>query len=374
VENRKQMLTRAKLLGEFQRILGTTRLRTAELGLCSMFGNERESRCFAPRAGGCNTEAAGIVQIDPGYNPTHVQRILSNTHYRRAFFTICGLAIALALLVRYTLLPIFDPSLSLNGTQLLASIIEKLLISFIVTIAIGSFIFWLEPEVARKANMNVVDPKEISMLLGAAIQETEKWWFRGGTGRYLRAVTLPKMAETTRSTSSTKELHAQLIDPMDLSICQEYAIYRSGLRSASGDSERWTQERVRKEIYATLLSLFLKAKEYPLLRIQITLLPSFSSFRLDLSSKYVILTKEDQQAPGVRCDHGSYFYNAYLDDLVLTARQGRSITAKPLTLELLSVEFIRQHFTELQLIHDGVDDDLLASVLETARAARNPYA
>jgi hypothetical protein len=231
----------------------------------------------------------------------------------------------------------------------------------------------LEPEVARKANMSSIEPKEISMLLAAAIQPTEKWWFRGGTGRFLRAVTLPKMAELTRNSSSTRELHVQLIDPTELGVCQEYAAYRSGLHSASSDKEQWTQERVRKEIYATLLSLFLKAKEYPLLRIQITLLRSFSSFRLDLSSKYVILTKEDPQAPGVRCDNGSYFYSAYTDDLVLTAKQGRPIAVKPFNSDL-SVESVRHHFAELQLVGDGIEDELLLSVLETTKVARNPYA
>ena len=158
-----------------------------------------------------------------------------------------------------------------------------------------------------------------------------------------------------------------------MTVCQEYALYRSGLRSANNDGEPWTEERVRKEVYATLLSLILKAKEYPLLRIEITLLPSFSSFRLDLSSKYVVLTKEDSQAPGVRCDHGSYFYNAYMDDLVLTAKQGRSISVTPLSSEP-SVESIRKHFTELQLIEEGVHDNLLRAALEAAKAARNPYA
>jgi hypothetical protein len=301
-----------------------------------------------------------------------VQRILSNTHYRRAFFIICILVIISALLVRYLWLPRFDPSLSLHGVQLLASIIEKLLVSFVVTIMIGFFLFWLEPGATREPSMSEVDPKEISSLLSSAIQSTEKWWFRGGTGRYLRAVTLPKIAETTQSTSSTKELHVQLIDPTELTVCKEYAAYRSGIRSANNEAEPWTQERVRKEVYATLICLFLRATEYPLLNVRITLLPSFSSFRIDLSSRYVILTKEDSQAPGVRCDYGSYFYDAYRDDLVLTAKQGRSISVTPLYSEP-TVESVRQNFAALKLVGDDVHDDLLRRAIETARASRNPY-
>jgi hypothetical protein len=115
---------------------------------------------------------------------------------------------------------------------------RKLLTSFIVTVAIGSFLFSLQPKVMRNAEMSVVAPGEISTLLVAAIQPTEKWWFRGGTGRYLRAMTLPSMGKTTRSRSSTKELHVQLIDPTELAVCNEYAVYRSGLRSATKNDGR----------------------------------------------------------------------------------------------------------------------------------------
>ena len=308
-----------------------------------------------------------------GYTPSHVERILSHTHHRRTFFTLCGCLIVLALVVRYWILPAFDASLSLSGAQLLASVIEKLLMSFIVTIAIGSFLYWLQPEAVRSANMTVVEPKEISSLLVSAIHQTEKWWFRGGTGRYLRAETLPKLAESTRNTSSTRELHVQLIDPLHVAACEGYALYRTGLRSATADNERWTRDRVQREICATLLSLFLKTKQYPLLRVEITLLPSFSSFRIDLSSQYVILTKEDPQAPGVRCDHGSFFYRAYLDDLVLTAKQGKSIAATPISSEV-SVESLREHFSQLGLVESSVSEEFLRSVLETAKTARNPYA
>jgi hypothetical protein len=181
------------------------------------------------------------------------------------------------------------------------------------------------------------------------------------------------MAEITRSTSSTKELHVQLIDPTAESVCEEYAAYRRGVRSSKAEKNEWTKERVRSEIYATLLSLFLRTAQYPLLRIDITLLRSFSSFRLDLSSKYVILTKEDPQAPGVRCDNGSYFYDAYRNDLELTAKQGRPVAAVPFKSDL-DVNCVRKHLADLALIENGLSDEILQSIIAITKSARNPYA
>lgn len=302
-----------------------------------------------------------------------MQQILSNTFRRRSFFIIAILLIGCATLVRYFFLPQYDSTLSATVPQFFASFVERLLTSFIVTVLIGLLIFWLEPGVVRRANMSTVDPKEISILLRAAIEPTEKWWFRGGTGRYLRAMTLPEMGKLTRDKSSGKELHVQLIDPRNEFLCEQYANYRRGLHSAKAEEQQWTVDRVRIEVYATILSLFVKAGEYPLLNIHLTLLPLFSSFRLDLSSQYVILTKEDSRAAGLRCDSESEFYIAYRDDLLLTARQGKEITMKPIRTDL-NVTSVRHHFADLGLALDSVTDEFLQSIIKISQAPVNPYA
>jgi hypothetical protein len=302
-----------------------------------------------------------------------VQQILSDKYRRRAFSVIVVLLLASSLMLRYLWLPTLDSSLKLQGAQLLASVLEKLITSFVVTVVIGFFIFWLGPPSAQQAEMRILQSHEISVLLKAAVQPTERWWFRGGTGRYLRAVTLPEMAATARRTSSTRELHVQLIDPTEHSLCREYASYRRGVQSASGEQEEWTEERVRKEIYATLLTLFIAAKDHPLLKIEIILLRLYSSFRIDLSSKYVILTKEDPKAPAVMCDSGSYFYRAYMDDLVLSAKQGKPVLAAPFGSDV-EMAAVRKHFAELDLLGGGMSDGPLASIVQTARTPRNPYA
>lgn len=302
-----------------------------------------------------------------------MQQLLSSPHYRRSFFLIAVLLIIASILIRYAVLPQFDPSLNAELPEIAASIIEKLLTSFCVTVLIGCLIFWLEPKVMTRSEMSVVPPVDISGLLTSAARSTEKWWFRGGTGRYLRAVTLPELLKTAQHSSSRRELNVQLIDPTNLSICREYASYRASLRSAKESASEWTQDQVRSEIYATILSLFRVARENSLLQIELTVLASFSSFRLDLSSGYVVITKEDRLAPAVRCDYGTFFYRAYHDDMRLTARQGRPI---PVTIdhELTTIQSVRALFDRIGLSGADLPDSILDSALQGAKEPRNPYA
>jgi hypothetical protein len=301
-----------------------------------------------------------------------VQQILSNTHHRRTFIGLVGCLFIAAALVRYLLLPKFDPTLQLHGLEVIASLIDKLLSSLIITVLIGVIVFWLEPKASREADMSKIEPKQIPILLRDAIPKTERWSFRGGTGRYTRAVTLPTMAEYTRSTRSTKELHIQLINPIDVKLCEKYADYKRSLQGENKNADPWTMTRVRTEIYATILKAIWTVYEFPLLRLQVTLLNSFSSFRLDLSSEYVILTQEDARAFGLKCDKGTYFYEAYRDDLVLTASQGKKLTFSrdPLQFSLASA---RAHLTEMALI-DDLTDELLQSAIGLAEVSKNPYA
>src|SRR6185369_1432352 len=99
------------------------------------------------------------------------------------------------------------------------------------------------------------------------------------------------------------------------------------------------------------------------------------TFRLDLSDQYVVITKEDPQAPGMRADKGSYFYQAYLDDLRLTFDQGRILPRAPSSFDPadLTPATVRGLFTNIGLSL-AVSDSVLAQVVELARASENPYA
>lgn len=200
------------------------------------------------------------------YN-TCVDEILKDPHYRRLFYWVVLLAGALLFVLRF----LIQSSPRLTGWDFVAVMIDKLLSSLLVTVFVGSFVFWLTPKVMQAANLESIRPSEIGPLLQHAMVGSDTWHFRGGTGRYTRAVTLPKMAEAARQTSMSRRVEIQLLNPDDNNVCQRYADYRNGLSSANREQESWTLQRVRKEsLRPYLLRMRSKSKSH------ISIFPSIS--------------------------------------------------------------------------------------------------
>ena len=120
--------------------------------------------------------------------------ILSKEHYSRSFFTVVFLALVLAVLIRFIVVPYFDPSVKVNFSEFMVVILDTFMISLVITVSIGTFIFWLTPEIVKKSEMEVVNPKEINPLFKKAVTDTKTWIIKGACGRYTRAVTIPTLA------------------------------------------------------------------------------------------------------------------------------------------------------------------------------------
>lgn len=250
--------------------------------------------------------------------------ILSKKHYRRSFFLVVALILALSFLTRFIAIPFFEPTEKVNLIQFYVTILDTLSTSLIITVFIGAFIFWLTPEIVKKSVMEVIEPKEINPLFKKAATETKTWINKGACGRYTRAVTLPSLAQSARHEGIGRDIRIILLDPAEMDTCEEYANYRRSLKSADTRGP-WTKEKVQEEIIATILTaLQFKSKE-PLLTIEIHLTSNFSAFRLDISDSYVIVTKEDKEAAGLRADSGTYFYNSYKDETRLIERQSKKV-------------------------------------------------
>ena len=315
--------------------------------------------------------------IGLAYNSQPMEQILSRTAHRRAFFLVVALLFILALVSRFYVLPQFNPRLSVAGTEVIARILEAFFSSLVVTVLIGTFVFWFTPKVMQIAKLEPIEPREIAPLLEIAMQTTDIWWFRGGIGRYTRAMTLPSLANAARHGSSTRQITIQILDPGNRRVCREYALYRSGVRSASLEREPWTELRVRRELLVTILSVYIKKAREPLLHIRLILASWFSTFRLDLSSHHVVLTREDHRAPAMRCDPGTYFYRAYRDDLELTARQGKPLAeAIPEAFDPgdLTATSVRQLFVSLAIDLSDITDNDLKEIVTITKANVNPYA
>lgn len=254
-----------------------------------------------------------------------MDEILSRQHYRRTFYLVVGLILALSLVTRFFVLPYFAPAQALTTAALLGSLLDNFVVSLFLAVFLGAFVFWLTPSIVKQSAIAVVEPKQINPLLKAAATGTRAWVYKGACGRYTRATTIPKLAEAARLEGIGRDITICLLNPKNEAVCTAYATYRRSLKSASAGIP-WTCQVVQEEIIATTVTALKYQFSEPLLRIRVFFVDHFSAFRLDISDHFVILTKEDKEASALRADAGTYFYDSYKDDVRLTERQSTEIT------------------------------------------------
>lgn len=249
-----------------------------------------------------------------------MDEILSKKHYRQTFYLVISLLLILAILLRFYTIPHLDPTTKATTSLFLTTLLDNLTTSLLITVLIGSFVFWLKPEIVKRSSIEVIEPKQIGKLLKEATLSTKFWIYKGACGRYTRSTTFPKLAETARNEGIGRDIFVYLLNPRNNDLCSEYATYRRSLKSGK-TGPTWTRTSVQEEVIATAVSALKYRSTEPLLRIKLYFVDSFSAFRLDISDQYVIVTKEEKDASALRADAGTYFYDSYKDDVRLTERQ-----------------------------------------------------
>ena len=253
-----------------------------------------------------------------------MESILKNKQYRLMFYGLSFSVLLVLALVRFSLLPWWDPKLSGTAVKILAQLIDSLSSSLIVTILVGTFIFFATPPIVRLASIEPVDPRSISQLLSEASSTSAHWVLRGAMGRYTRAETLPSMLKAAKQSGVTRSIKLVLLDPDCSGSCTSYAAYRNGVASAK-TSDPLTEQIVREHIITTILSAVHVQNTEPMMQIEVYLSPMWSTLRVDLSDSYAILTSEDPRDPGLRVDQGSHFYGTYSKELDFVIRQSRRL-------------------------------------------------
>jgi len=301
--------------------------------------------------------------------------ILSKQHYRRTFFGIVALVLALALIVRFFVLPWIDPVQKLTGAALLGSLLDNLVVSLFLAVFVGAFVFWLTPSIVKRSAIEVIAPKQINPLLKSATSATRSWTYKGACGRYTRATTIPKLAEAARAEGIGRDITICVLNPMNDSLCAEYATYRKSLKSGNSGTP-WTQQVVQEEILATALTALKFRFSEPLLRIRVFFVDHFSAFRLDIADQYVVVTKEDKEASALRADAGTYFYDSYKDDVRLTERQSKEMTCcgKLAFSDQVDEVQLREAIKCADLFHEAKLGEInLTRVLSSINAPSDPY-
>ncbi|MFI7279414.1 hypothetical protein ACIBOV_03990 [Micromonospora chersina] len=225
--------------------------------------------------------------------------------------------------------------------------------------------------------VRVLHGSEVGRALGEARQHTDSWAFKGGTGTFTRAVTLPQCLEHARRRNATLSFAIEIIDPTDEDVCERYARFRRSL-DPDAPGERWTVDRTRKESYATVLAACWHLQRSGLLTVEVRLSAQMTTFRYDLSSSCVIITQENPQTPALRIDRRELYYNRFNIELDYSRKQSRRVPIEAAATVKLddepSVEQVRKLFAALGLpLPRSFGDREVADIVSRAIQARNPY-
>jgi hypothetical protein len=227
----------------------------------------------------------------------------------------------------------------------------------------------------------------VRMLRGAEVQtahaearsRTDRWFFKGGTGTYLRAVTLPRCVEAARRDRRALEFRIEIIDPTNAAACERYESFRRSVSlDPDGTGDTWYRGRTRLESYATLLSVCWNRQRFRLLDIQVSLTPIVSTFRYDMSSEYLIITQDDPRSPALLIPRDKSLFDAYGIELRNTFEQAVHVQLALADQVSLSDEPTAE---ELQTLLDALglppkpplNDEEAAAVIQKAVHARDPY-
>jgi hypothetical protein len=215
--------------------------------------------------------------------------------------------------------------------------------------------------------------KEIGETLAAARRDTAIWIFRGGTGTYTRAVTLPACIEAARPGRRVLQVRLEILDPSALSVCEEYArLYRRLALGPEDDAFRWTGDGTRRESYATVLAACWHKQRYAPLQIEVGLSSdAISTFRYDMSSKHLIITQRGPRFEAVLMtpEHPHYEYWRFELDLSFE-RSTRvplgDVIARYSLADMRRPAAVRSLFRDLriELPDEYTDDDVAEIVLK----------
>ncbi|WP_395302997.1 hypothetical protein SIM97_11140 [Pectobacterium zantedeschiae] len=306
-----------------------------------------------------------------------MNEILRRKHTRDIFYTAMALFILLSLLLRYGILPHHYPNTASDFGGFLAFFLNGIVTSLLVTIIIGSFMYWIQPKSMNNAKIEIEDQKALKEMFEAAFSSTDIWYYKGGCGRYFRTKTLPEIALAARKKSQSKEVLVVILDPTNYDVCEKHAIYRSGMASQQVEKDKWDLFKVQSELFATIVSTVVTQAQEPLLRLSISLCSHYSSFRIDLSDNYAVITKEDRNAPAIICHKGTYFYKSYKDEVILSLNQSRilkKIKEAKFKISEIDSHHVKNILEELELKCDFLNDDDLNRIAKICQEKDNPYA
>jgi len=261
-----------------------------------------------------------------------------------------------------------------QGLEIVGRVLDSFFVSLVAAIVLVVTIYLFGPieggGESSSIGTTLTRPSKIGATLSEMIWPTHEYWYRGHIGSYPRAVLVPELARHSREEIKDVDVYFLVIDPADQKTCQIYAKYRAGLPGG----EKWTLQRVRQELLATILSCYSRKITDPQLRVHVGLLDEFTIFRVDLTARGALMTQISEKEEALRYDLESPAYASLRQDLRLSYEQARLLpdATEGVSEEDLDIPRTRKLLNDLQLSIE-LNDEAVLRVIELVRGKRNPY-
>lgn len=219
---------------------------------------------------------------------------------------------------------------------------------------------------------------EIALAHEKARRDTSRWVFKGGTGTYLRAVTLPECVREAQRQRRSLSMKIDIVNPADDRVCEAYARFRRtfGYRNEADPFTEWTTERTRKEAYATVVAAAWHRQRLDTLEIDIHLSSVAPTLRFDLSDTCLIITQDDPRRVSLYVERGRPLYDYYVTELHQSREQAVKLDlreATPLGDEP-TVDEVRRLLDRLGLpVPASFTDRDVGDIIDRALHAEDPY-
>jgi hypothetical protein len=226
----------------------------------------------------------------------------------------------------------------------------------------------------RSDEIKVLVGSEISETLARARRGSHVWVFKGGSGTFIRAVTLPECVRAAREDRRKLDFRLEILDPTDTELCERYVNYFRSMKD--NDTSGWTSVDTQKELYATILASCWWQQRYALLEVQIALSSTMATFRWELSTDSLIITERHPKYPALQIKRGHYLYGHWHSELKVSFDQARRVDLSQATLlsDQPTVEEARDTLRAVAVgLPDHYTDDDVTDVIKRAVHADNPY-
>lgn len=227
--------------------------------------------------------------------------------------------------------------------------------------------------------VRVISGAQVGHVLEEARRDTDRWFFKGGTGTYIRAKTLPECVSAARRDRRTLWFRLEIIDPTNEAVCGDYAQHRRSVEvRPDATGEEWSLERTRKEAYATILAACWHKQRFGMLDIDIGLSQTMTTLRYDLSASRAVVTRDDPRGEALVIESGKFYYGWISAELQTSLDQARRVPVERIRTAPLddepTVEEVRKLFEVIGIdLAPGYTDRDIVEITRKALRAKDPY-